>query len=222
MSDDNWIALAKNRKQETIDEMPGSNMYPIVIAVRDGEPWIQIVIPDMNPNFTLSVARMLRVLMDPDSISLFLDVYYDMEVGHKPEDMEAVVKKLQSRDLRQDFLNGHPKVSEAIHYFTVSRECDFHSIMMPYVCVDNIIIWKEIFNESIVSSTGRICDTMKAIMKQPVLVDTDPVFQEASKELNFSRERQLFHAMRAIRYHIPKECRVTDLISPKHPEWVET
>lgn len=213
------VEQGKARKQAAMERRTDGGMTPTVIIVKNDEVWGIVEAAVVNPNAGLHAAMALHDAIDPDVIIFITDGYAKVMTNIGKEEAEDVVAGYSRGALEQQFKENPENVSEVLICMSIDKAGKCKGFMLPYKTSGKTILWGEV-EEMPEECQGRIPEALMAIVKRPTFIN-DPIVFEMGAKLGLNRDRQLFHGARAIFDVLTMTgFTVTDLVTPKHPDWV--
>lgn len=221
---DKVIEIAKQVKLDWVEETDRGDMPPTLFVERGGVIVAVVMAPQVDKHAGLHAATICRVGFKADALTMVLDAHIKEE--KIPEGMTAeeakdqIAKNYEPGSMQkacdEDGACEKGEIADVLLCHRVDGEGTLKMWMMPYAyhgkggqpfrwMEEHPVAQKYNTDGDDIDEatyTGFIPETMKAIMKQPGILEGDnPVstfLKQAASDMEMSPERQLYHTGRAI------------------------
>lgn len=221
-----WISMIKSVKESVVRKNPNaSDLAPAVIVERGDDILGVIVAPIVDRDLGLRAATIARISCDPSRLILVFDAHYAS--GKQGETPEEFVKRYppgsMQRACDEDGACERGEISDCL-ICNISSADSNELLILPYSYhgPETQFQWKEPILDHYDQVSGIIPNHLRSVWNLPLMVDSD-YLKSAGEALELDRERQIFHTSRMGFHHLTTEgYAVVDLVSPHHPEWLQT
>jgi len=195
VDENRWVAFLKDLKEKQLGtDVP--DIPTTIVVEKNNKAWAIVTAPCSDRDAGLHAASILKMAIDPDLVVFISDSYI--------KDKNISEQDLENSDLAGEFKKQGEGVRETLFCVLINRDKEVTMLSLPYSYStwdgkpprepnDQALIWED--QGVMQHSEGYLVHSLIRIMELPLMIDR-PEVQQAAKELELDRERQIYHGGR--------------------------